>query len=174
MNKLNLKQLFAGFLLFAFCFQMVAFNVKAQTFKSEESQDTVKTDEQVDFTPKSKISPDLEEKTDELFNGLRGDEVQKVIIQLQSDSQINEMLGNDLSEAEQTQVIAQEVQSNKQKKGLLMSDLVAVNGRIKKSFYNVGLVSAELPLSQIKELIKSDNVAYISPRPRSCRTRRAR
>jgi serine protease AprX len=41
--------------------------------------------------------------------------------------------------------------------------LTAVNGRIKKSFYNLGLVSAELPLSQIRELIKSENVEYISP-----------
>ena len=38
-----------------------------------------------------------------------------------------------------------------------------MNGRIKKSFNNVGLVSAELPLSNIKELVNSENVAYISP-----------
>ena len=165
-NRLNFKQTFAALILFALAVQMFSFSVLAQSLKNEKSEEVsqeTKLDEQADFTPKSKIAPDLEEKTDELFNGLRGDEVQKVIIQLKSDSQMNEMFGNDLSEDEQARILAREIQANRDKKGLLMSDLTAANGRIKKSFYNIGLVSAELPLSQVKELIKSENVQYISP-----------
>ena len=68
-----------------------------------------------------------------------------------------------MSENEQQKVLAREVQSNKEKRNLLATDLTANGGRIKKSFNTLGLVSAELPLSQIKELIKSETVEYISP-----------
>ena len=44
-----------------------------------------------------------------------------------------------------------------------MSDLTAVNGNISKAFNNLGLVSAELPLSKVRELAQSGNVEYISP-----------
>ena len=159
MNEINLKQFAAGFLLFAFCFQMVAFNVKAQLSKSE----TAPKDETADFAPQSKIAPDLQEKTNELMNGVRNDELQKVIIQLKSETGFNEMSGNNSSESDQKQLFAREVSSNKAKAGILMTDLMATGGKIKKSYNNLGLVSAELPLSKIRELLENENVAYISP-----------
>ena len=127
MNRINFKQTFAALTLLAMSIQLFSFSIFAQSLRNEKSEEVIKTnqDEQADLTPKSKIAPDLEEKSNELFYGLRGDEIQKVIIQLKSDTNINEMFGNDLSEAEQTQMLAQEVISNKSKKGLLMSDLMA-------------------------------------------------
>ncbi len=45
----------------------------------------------------------------------------------------------------------------------MKTDLTAVGGRFNKSFANLGLVTAELPLSKVRELIQSDEVAYVSP-----------
>ena len=165
MNRLNFKQFFAAFALLAMSVQMFSFSIFAQSLKNEMSQEVIKTnqDEQADLTPKSKIAPDLEEKSGELSNGLRADEPQKVIIQLKSETSLNEMLGNTVNEAERAKLFEREVQANKSKKGLLMSDLTEVGGTIQKSFNNLGLVSAELPLSKITELAQSENVAYISP-----------
>jgi hypothetical protein len=72
------------------------------------------------------------------------------------------MFGNDLSKKEQEMLFAQEVSSNKQKAGILMTELNGMNGKLKKSYNNLGLVSAELPLSKVRELAESGNVEYIS------------
>ena len=48
------------------------------------------------------------------------------------------------------------------KKESLINDLEDMNGRIKKSFDRIGVVSAELPLSKIRELARNPNVARIS------------
>lgn len=112
---------------------------------------------------KSKLSPDLEEKTDENFYGLRGEETQKVLIQLKSDTPLNILQTNDLSESDQKQMFAREIVGNKVKSGILMGDLAATGGRVKKSYNNLGLVSAELPLSKIRELSENENVAYVTP-----------
>ena len=110
----------------------------------------------------SKIAPDLEESANEAFHPKRPDAMQKVIIQLKSETNLNDMAG-DLSDTERTAVFAREVQASREKKGIIVTDLVQVGGRFKKAYNNVGLVSAELPLSKINELVKSDVVAYVSP-----------
>ena len=71
-------------MLFAFCLQVLAFDVKAQSRKNEVSGDVydAKQDDQRDFTPKSKIAPDLEEEVSNAYHGLRRDGMQQVIIQL--------------------------------------------------------------------------------------------
>ena len=165
MNRLRLKQYITSVLLLVLAMQMLSFGVAAQLRNSDSKTSAiskVKQEEAEDFSPKRKIAPDLEEKTEEAFHGIRADEIQKVIIQLKSETQLNESLG-DLNATDRDSMFAREVQANNDKKGLIVSDLVNVGGRLKKAFNNLGLVSAELPLSQIRELIKSENVAYVSP-----------
>jgi subtilisin family serine protease len=149
--------------LIAFCLQLSGITVVAQKTSIRNEVSTKKEIDVKDTVPRSKISPDLDEKTNELSYGLRADETQKVIIQLRSDSPLNELPGDAFSEKEHKQLLAEKVQENKANSAILKSDLVERNGRMKKAYDNLGLVSAELPLSEIKELIKSDTVAYISP-----------
>ncbi|MGI8882883.1 MAG: hypothetical protein ACR2IA_01395, partial [Pyrinomonadaceae bacterium] len=168
MNTRKFNSFLAGLTLSAFLLQMFVFNAAAQLSPRGKSENTEvsernKSDKLLPMTLKSKISPDLEEETDKVFHNMRGDKMQKVIIQLKSETLLNEMQGNDLSESDQKQMFVQEARNNKTKTRLLVTDLAAVNGKVKKSFNNLGLVSAELPLSQIRELIKSDTVEYVSP-----------
>lgn len=94
---------------------------------------------------------------------MRGEETQKVIIQLKSETPLNEMSGNSLDKAAKSEMFAKEVRSNKEKTGLIVNDMVQIGGRVKESFNNLGLISAELPLSKIQELSNNENIAYISP-----------
>ncbi len=103
-------------MLFAFCMQMLAFDVNAQSRKGEKSADVhnTKQDDQKDFTPKRKIAPDLEEMTEEVFQGMRSNEMQKVIIQLKPETQLNESFG-DLDTKSREAMFASEVKANKEK-----------------------------------------------------------
>ena len=89
--------------------------------------------------------------------------MQRVIIQLKPSTGLNEMFGNDLSEDERNILFAKDVTANTEKKGILVTDLLSVGGKMRKSFDNLGLVSAQLPLSKVHELMVNDEVAYISP-----------
>ena len=172
-NKLtnNLKQFGAGFLLVAFCLQIFSFTATAQFAKdrsadrkvNETLSDEASAGRITNQNAKHKIAPDLEEKTDSSYHNLRDDETQKVIIQLKSETPLNKMLGNSLSEAEQEQMFVQEARKNKAKAEVLLTDLARVGGRFKKSFNNLGLVSAELPLSKVRQLVESETVEYVSP-----------
>jgi len=163
MNYRKFKILLAAFTVSAFLLQVFSFTVTAQFAKQGKSHKLEQPDQVMPAVSRSKIAPDLEQKADDLLYGRQADQMQRVIIQLKSETPLNEMFGNSMSEAEQKEMFAQEASSNREKTGILISDLSRVNGSLKKSYNNLGLVSAELPLSQIRELMQSDNVAYISP-----------
>jgi hypothetical protein len=178
MNKLNfkkpvinLKQFGTGFLLAAFCLQPLASTATGQFAKDRQAEKQMNTmlsgeaidGEVINQSATRKIAPDLEEQTDSVFHNLRGDQTQKVIIQLKSETPLNETLDNLSDEAEQSLMLAEEVSKNKVKSGILKTSLMQVGGRFKKSFTNLGLVSAELPLSKISELSKNETVEYVSP-----------
>lgn len=68
------KPLCVSLVLSAMSLQVLSIGAFAQFRGSEEkAADTVveKPDVQEDFAPKKKISPDLEEKADEAFHGMR-------------------------------------------------------------------------------------------------------
>ncbi len=161
-NKFNFKQTFATLVLFALSVQMVSFTVFGQAARFDRTDSTEKQTDQMDEIRQSKIAPDLEEPANEAFHNMRPDGMQRVIIQMKSETPLNENLG-DLNEDEREAMFEREVEANKGTKGILVTDVARVGGRVKKTYDNLGLVSAELPLSQINELIKSDNVAYVSP-----------
>ena len=165
MNRLSLKQYVASLLLVVMTLQMLSFVVAAQRRNSDSKSPEIsitKQEVQEDFSPKSKLAPDLEEKAGDVYQGMRSDETQRVIIQLKSETRLNEILGN-LNAADRDAAFVSEIRANKDKKGIIISDLARSGGRLKKAYYNLGLVSAELPLSKIRELSESENIAYISP-----------
>src|SRR5688500_4224424 len=112
--RYNLKQFFTALLFSAFCLPMFAFSLKAQSLKDANSDDASKEENRT-TTVRSKISPDLEKESNDLMYGLRADETQAVIIQLKSETPLNEMFGNALDEAAQTQLLAREARNNKDK-----------------------------------------------------------
>ena len=165
MNRLNFKQFFATLTLLALSMQMFSFTVFAQSLVNDTRAEKVleiNQDEPADFAPNSKIAPDLQESVDGLANGFRADETQKVIIQLKPSTELNEMFGNDLSEADKKSLFDEEKRGNRQKAAKVGNALASMNGRMKKSFENLGLVSAELPLSKVQEIAGKDEVEFIS------------
>jgi subtilisin family serine protease len=159
---LKLKNSITILTLVAFCLQLSGITVIAQRTSRQSAIITKKEFEDNKNEPRTKISPDLDEKTNELSYGLRNDETQKVIIQLNSEMPLDELSSNAVSETGQKQMFADEVRGNKEKTGILMADLREKGGKLKNSFDNLGIVSAELPLSKIRELVKKDEVAYVS------------
>ena len=150
---------------FAIFLQVFTFSLNAQQKDSGKISDPFTTETLADDiinTSQSKIAPDLEEKTNDVFHGMRSDSTESVIIQLKPATRLNESLG-ELSDAERDEMFALEVQSNKEKKGIIINDIAEMGGRAKKSYNNLGLISADLPLSKVRELIANDEVAYISP-----------
>mgnify|MGYP003460505886 FL=1 len=89
-------------------------------------------DQESEFDRRSKVAPDLEEKLDDLSRGQRPDSKEKVIIQLKSDSGLNDIADNSLTAAEQKKLFAREAESNALKGGLLIADMVQFQGKVKK------------------------------------------
>lgn len=167
MNGNNLKPTFAALVVLALCWQMLAFDIAAQKMPNREASAempaSAKQNQPQEAFRQSKIAPDLEEKTGDLAYGRVADKTQKVIIQLKSETGLDEMLSDDVSEAARAEMAAVEVRSNKERAVRLNSELYIKGGRINKSFNRVGLVAAELPLSKVRELAVNEDVAYISP-----------
>ncbi len=96
MNKSNfkksatrLKQFGTGFLLVAFSLQIFPSAASAQFTndrRTGKKADERLFDEAIGGKVRNKIAPDLEEQTDRVFYNMRGDETQKVIIQLKSET----------------------------------------------------------------------------------------
>lgn len=164
MKKLYIKQIYSALLFLALGTQIWMVGINAQSIKTKvRDLDETATKEKAIPAAKHKIAPDLEEKVDNLFYGLRGDETQKVIIQLKSDSVLDDSFSDALSATEKEEIIKEDTEKAKVNGGILMTDLAQVGGRLKKGYYNLGLVSAELPLSKIRALAQSETVEYISP-----------
>jgi len=144
--------------------QVFCVSVNAQLTKSRIRQSEESVNEQINVQPaKYKISPDLEEKVNNVAYGFRADETERVIIQLSTDSPLNNMFGNTLKTADQKRLLKEEAEKAQFNSGILMTDLAEVGGTFEKGFYNLGLVSAKLPLSKIRQLAESGIVEYISP-----------
>ncbi len=168
-NRLRYKKVSSTLIVFAISMQLFSFIVLGQSLKNANPKMKVELDQELNPQQEinnenaSKIAPDLEEKADELNYGFRSDETRKVIIQLDSKTPLNEMFGNRMSEEDQKAMFAREANITTVDSGILASDLVARRGTMNKVFKNIGLVSAELPLSEIHALAQSKNVSYISP-----------
>lgn len=132
-NKLRFKQTFAKLVLLALSIQLVSFSVIGQSFKNARSEEvaTEKQIDPIDEAPQSKIAPDLQEKLTTCFPGRIGDRSEKVIIRYKSDSSLNDMSGNDMSDKERVQMFAQEAESNQEIAGILVTDLISLGGELR-------------------------------------------
>jgi subtilisin family serine protease len=105
---------------------------------------------QPEFVPETKIAPDLEALIDAAAREGRSEERQRVILQLSAEK-LNQMA----------------------RAGVLVSDRAALDewqgvlgryeGRLKRGLPNTELLVAEVPLSRLRELQQSADVAYIAP-----------
>ena len=71
------KQTFATLIFIALLVQMVSFGVFGQSLKNGATKENQQS--QTNEARRAKIAPDLEEQTDKLARGMRGDEWQKVL-----------------------------------------------------------------------------------------------
>lgn len=144
------KRGWTGLLLFAFCLQMFSFSLNAQSLiNGNEDKPKVKT-VPTNSANNSKIAPDLQENVDELFFESRPDQTQKVIIKYK-DQADSEVVNNGI-------ILSDLATQNK-----INTKLGVLGGRSKKSFSKMGMISAELPLSKIRQLSEDENIEYISP-----------
>ena len=102
-----------------------------------EAKTTAPPSQPENTPPGRKIAPDLQDDVDNASNG-KNDRIAKVIIQL-SDKAAG------LSD------------------GDLQSKLARSNGKSKNRFNALGLMTAEIPLSRIRDLEYDDDIAYVSP-----------
>jgi subtilisin family serine protease len=167
----KIKSACAGIAVAAIVGQTLAFGVSAQNLKQvkgtlaqmeeRKAQPTEPTEPAEPQNPDSKLSPDMLEAVEGLYSTDGNDPIQKVIIQIQPSTKLNDMTG-DTSTAETAQLFAIETRENRIKSAGLRDTLAELRGTLKRTFNNLGLISAELPLSQIRDLAKSGDVAYIS------------
>ncbi len=116
-NRLNYRQTFAASVLLAILMQMCPFGISAQSFKNNKASEVKaeevrddKQDIQTDSIPQTKIAPDLQENVDDLSNGFRGDELQRVIIQLKPATEINNLLGDEVSQEMKEQCLPKKLE----------------------------------------------------------------
>jgi serine protease AprX len=108
-----------------------------------------------------KMARDLEDDVDSVKG--RPDQMRRVIIQLREKnekkagtSQANGIL---LTDAARTGILLTDAAAT----GQLQEKLARYDGRLNKTFKTMGLITAQLPLSRIRELEYDDDIAYISP-----------
>ncbi len=107
-SKKSIHQIiFSALTLGAMVTQMLPISVIAQ--KSPNKVNTIVTEKNEETGTieyrETKVAPDLEKKTNDLYFGFQNDETVKVIIQLKSETPLNEMFGNDLNDTEKTAVV---------------------------------------------------------------------
>ena len=146
--------------LFAVSLQFAAGGAAAQKVFKSEMPDAAATKQEapakwqnVVLPDEKKIAPDMENSISELEFGRRADKMQKVIITFRE----NQDSLTNAEKGDKTGILLVDKANN------LSAKLASVNGRLKNSFEQIGVVSAELPLSQIREIVKNPDVAYISP-----------
>ncbi|GEM_PF-6859852 len=107
MNRLKSEQILATFIFSALCVQFFAFGINAHQ-GSGNGQSNNAAEENRGLAAKYKIAPDLEEQTNDLMFGRQVDGMQKVIIQLKSETPLNEMFGNSMNADQKKKLLATE------------------------------------------------------------------
>ena len=164
-NKLAFKKNLTALIVAALVMQSVSLFAFGQSLKNAKSRvvtESVQSDA-ADLAPQNKIAPDLQESIDNVARGFQGDQTQRVIIQLKPFTEINNIFGDEVSRDVKEQMLAEEVRANKSRALSVRSRLQSLNGQFKQSYSRLGLVTAELPSSRVRELIQDENIAYVSP-----------
>ena len=105
-----------------------------------------------------KIARDLEDDVESAND--QPDQMRRVIIQLsEKKAGTSQAKGILLTDAARTGILLTDAAARSQ----LQEKLARHNGQLDKTFNTMGLITAELPLSRIRELEYDDDIAYISP-----------
>src|SRR5438128_97642 len=115
-------------------------------------------------SPQSKIAPDLEQSLDEAFQTRHGNRKQRIIIQLRGAASVDQV--DEVSSTNQQmrdEMFAGEERANAMRAPVMRAKIESLQGRYERSLNRLGLISAVLPLSKIRELENDPEVAYISP-----------
>lgn len=102
-----------------------------------------------------KIAADLEANVDGVSSGRQRDKISRVIIQLM-DSRPKDT-GIISADSKDIMMAASAIRAE------LQTKMVSYNGTLRNNFTNLGLISAEMPLSRIRDLEYDDEVVYVSP-----------
>src|ERR1051325_9305608 len=114
--------------------------------------------------PQSKLAPDLEEETNEVTLSRRRDKSVGVIIQLRGATSLNEEGATEGLSAEQRErIFADDVRVNAIRTPVMRARIESLRGRFKRSLNHLGLITAEMPLSKVRDLGDDPEVAYVSP-----------
>ena len=130
-------------------------SVPAAPLEVPAATDSAAFDEAVSRT---KIAPDLEDDAANAFAQRIPNETRRVIIQLRSESGLNEQFGA-ISPDTRSSTLARENLSNRRLASAVGSKVGAMGGRVSRTLNNLGLVAAELPLDKIRELSENADVA---------------
>lgn len=115
-------------------------------------------------SPQSKLAPDLQESVEEVAVRGHADKKQRVIIQLRSATPLND--GDEADSVTQQirdEMIEGDARANEMRAPVMRAKIERLQGRFGRSLNRLGLISAVLPLSKIRELENDPEVAYISP-----------
>ena len=163
----RLKKQFATLLAALLLMQLAPIGVLAQSRlrqKSDEESNNrpqdvalLKEVPQVAGSWRRKISPDLERSADMATTNRRFDKTARVIIRLSDNKLSVQSSGGNMRASSRGIMVNDSVRAE------FATKLASHSGKVKEMYSNVGLVSAELPLSRIRELEYDNDVAYISP-----------
>lgn len=113
--------------------------------------------------PADKLSSDLQERIGAVNRNLKKDQLQRVIIQLRetnSAASIN-FDGAEMALVEQT--VAAAATTNQMRSTAMRARIEGLQGKFTRALNRLGFITAELPLSKIRELSTDPEVAYITP-----------
>ncbi|HEY0430346.1 MAG TPA: S8 family serine peptidase, partial [Pyrinomonadaceae bacterium] len=105
-----------------------------------------------------KLAADLEKSVDDV-NVRRGrDKMSRVIIQLKDKAPVGKNLkGSMVTDLKRSMLADPSVQAD------LQSKFARLNGNLKSTYNTMGMISAEMPLSRVRDLEYDEDVAYVSP-----------
>src|SRR5258705_12538613 len=107
---------------------------------------------------RSKLAADLEQSVDVVKTGRGRDKISSVIIQLQDKApRGRNSKGIMVTDIKRTMLGDPSVRAD------LQTKFERLNGKLKNTFNTMGLISAEMPLSRIRDLQYDDDIAYVSP-----------
>src|SRR6185295_3738735 len=107
---------------------------------------------------RSKLAADLERSVDVVTTGHGHDKMSSVIIQLKDKTPAGQNIkGIMVTDIKRTMLGHPSVRAD------LQAKFERLSGKLKNTFNTMGLISAEMPLSRIRDLQYDDDIAYVSP-----------
>ena len=105
-----------------------------------------------------KLAADLEKSVDDVSVGHKGDKMSRVIIQLKDKAPAGRSIkGIMVTDLKRSMLADPSVRAD------LQSKFSRLNGNLKDTYNTMGMISAEMPLSRVRDLEYDEDIAYVSP-----------